>query len=43
MDKSGCLWKQLKWNDFPFYGDRLSGKLIQGGLTSPDNVSEKIT
>ena len=29
-DESACLWKQLKWNKFPFYGDRLSGKIIHG-------------
>ena len=31
MDESACLWKQLKWNKFPFYGARLSGKIILGG------------
>ena len=30
MDESASLWKQLKSNKFPFYGDRLSGKIIQG-------------
>ena len=29
-DESACLWKQLNWNKFPFYGDRLSGKKIHG-------------
>ena len=31
MDESDCLWKQIKSNKFHFYGDRLSGKIIQGG------------
>ena len=30
MDKSACLWKQLKWTKFPFYGDKMSGKIVQG-------------
>ena len=30
MDESACLWKQLKWNKFHFYGDRLSEKFEQG-------------
>ena len=30
MDESACLWKQLKWKKFPFYGARLSGKIILG-------------
>ena len=30
MDESAFLWKQLKWNKFHFYGDTLSGKIIQG-------------
>ena len=34
--------KQLKWNKFPFYGNRLSMGKIFTGLTSPDNKSEKI-
>ena len=29
-DKSACLWKQLKWNKFPFYSDRLCGKVSKG-------------
>ena len=41
-DQSACLWKQLKWNKFPFYGDRLSGKIIHG-INIADRVSEKIT
>ena len=41
-DESACLWKQFKWNKFPFYGDRLSGKDIQGANIA-DTVSEKIT
>ena len=43
LDASACLWKQLKWNKFPFYCDRLSGKNYSRGLTSPDSVSEKNT
>ena len=43
MDENACLWKQLKWNKFPFYGDRLSGEKIQEGLSSPDSVSENTT
>ena len=35
------VWKQLKWNYFPFYGDRLSGKIIHG-INIADSVSEKI-
>ena len=30
MDESACLWKQLKWNNFAFYGDRLFGNTIHG-------------
>ena len=30
MDESACLWKQLKWNEFPLYGDRLSWKTNHG-------------
>ena len=41
-DESACLWKQLKWNKFPFYGDRLSEKIIHG-INIADSVSEKIT
>ena len=41
-DESACLWKQLKWNKFPFYGDRMSGKIIHG-INIADSVSEKIT
>ena len=29
MDERACMWKQLKWNKFPFYGDRLSVQIIQ--------------
>ena len=28
--ESTCLWEQLKWNKFPFKGDRLSDKTIHG-------------
>ena len=30
MDERACMSKQLKWNKFPFYSDRLSVKIIQG-------------
>ena len=30
MDERACMSKQLKGNKFPYYGDRLSGKNIQG-------------
>ena len=30
MDEKACMSKQLKWNKLPFYGDRLSVKIIQG-------------
>ena len=29
--ESAGLWKQLKWNKFPFYGDKVSGKIVRGG------------
>ena len=29
-NESACLWKQLKWNKFPFYGDTLSWKIVLG-------------
>ena len=37
--------KQLKWNQFPFYGDKLSGKNTHGDLHRrlTHGVSEKIT
>ena len=41
-DESACLWKQLKWNKFPFYGDRLCGKTMHGNNIA-DSESEKIT
>ena len=41
-DESACPWKQLKWNKFPFFGDRLSVKIIHG-INVADRVSEKIT
>ena len=41
-DESACLWKELKWNKFPIYGDRRSGKIFHG-INIADNVSEKIT
>ena len=40
--ENACLWKQLKWNKFPFYGDRLSGKIIHW-INIADSVSEKNT
>ena len=43
MDERVCMSKELKWNKFLFYGDRLSGKIFSRGLTSPDSMSEKIT
>ena len=42
MEESACLRKQLKWHKFPFYGDRLSGKMIYG-VNIGNSVSEKIT
>ena len=42
MDERVCMSKELKWNKFPFYDDRLSGSFSRG-LTSPDSMSEKIT
>ena len=30
MDERACVSKQLKWNKFHFYGDRLSGKDFHG-------------
>ena len=30
MDERACMSKQLKLNKFPFYGDRLSVKIIEG-------------
>ena len=41
-DECACLWKQLKCNKFPFYGDRLSGNIYHG-INIADSVSEKIT
>ena len=41
-DESACLWKQLKWKKFPFYGDRLSGECFHG-TNIAENVSAKIT
>ena len=29
MDEIASMSKQLKWNKFTFYGDRLSGKILQ--------------
>ena len=28
MDKSACLCKQLKWNEFPIYSDTMSWKIV---------------
>ena len=41
-DEGACLWIQLNWNKFLFYGDRLSGKMIHG-INIAHSVSEKIT
>ena len=41
-DERACLRKQLKWNQFLFYGDKLSGKVIHA-INIADSVSEKIT
>ena len=30
MDDRVCMSKQLKWNKFPYYADRLSGKIFHG-------------
>ena len=30
MDEKACLWKQLKWNKYPLYSDKLSDELITG-------------
>ena len=30
-DEGACLWKQLKWNKFPFYGDGRSGEKFHQG------------
>ena len=30
MDERACMSKQLKWNMFPLYGDRLSGNFFHG-------------
>ena len=30
MDERVCMSKELKWNNFPFYGERLSGKVFNG-------------
>ena len=34
MDERACMSKQLKWNKFPFYGDRMTGKSVQGEIIS---------
>ena len=40
-DESACLWwKQLKWNKSPFYGDRVSGKIIHGNYQRRQRVWE---
>ena len=36
--ESACLWKQLKWNKFSFYGDKLSGKIINEDLQRRQRV-----
>ena len=35
-----CMSKQLKWNKFPYYGDRLSGKFFTGINISRQPVGE---
>ena len=40
MNETACLWKIFKWNKF--HGDRLSEKMDQVDVISPDNVSERI-
>ena len=30
MDERACMSKKLKWDKFPFYGDRLSGTIFHG-------------
>ena len=30
MDDRVFMSKQLKWNEIPYYGDRLSGKVFHG-------------
>ena len=40
--ESAFLWKKLKWNKFPIYGDTLCGKIIHG-INIAESVSEKIT
>ena len=30
MIEKASMSKQLKWNKFPFYGDRMSGKNLHG-------------
>ena len=32
MDEKACMSKQLNWNKFPSYGDRLCGKNFHGDL-----------
>ena len=39
-DESPSLWKQLKWNKFPFFGDGLCGKIIRG-INIADSVLRK--
>ena len=41
-DESACLWKQPKWNKIPFYGVKLSVKLL-AGINISHSLSEKIT
>ena len=40
MDERLCLEKQLKWNNFSFYGDRLSGKFTPGINIAKQSVWE---
>ena len=40
MDDRVCMSKQLKWIKFPYYGDRLSGKVFTGINISRQLVGE---
>ena len=40
MDDRVCMSKQLKWNKFPYYGDRLSGEVFTGINISRELVGE---
>ena len=40
MDDRVCMSEQLKWIKFPYYGDRLSGKVFTGINISRQLVGE---